>query len=73
MKQRLPNSNFLFATALVDLLFVGFPGNHLSHEIRVQLDDTSNTCINLHVYNGDKKQVLFNGDFVRENFAGTGI
>ena len=25
---------------------------------------------NLHEYN-DKKQVLFNGDFVRENFAGT--
>ena len=27
-----------FATALVDLLFIEFPGIHLSHEIRVQLD-----------------------------------
>ena len=27
---------------------------------------------NLHDYN-DEKQVLFNGDFARENFAGTGI
>ena len=29
--------------------------------------------INIHVYNDDEQQVLFNGDFARENFAGTGI
>ena len=27
-----------FATALVVPLFIGFPGIHLSHEMRVQLD-----------------------------------
>ena len=52
----------------MDILFIGFPGNRLSHEMRVQLDYTSHTCINLHVYN-DKKQVLFNGDFAREIFG----
>ena len=26
---------------------------------------------NLHVFNDDEKQVLFNGDFAKENFAGT--
>ena len=34
----------------------------------IQLDYTSHTCINIHVYN-DEKQVLFNRDFGRENFA----
>ena len=40
--------------------------------MRVQFDYTSNTCIGLHVYNGEK-QVLFSKDFARNNFAGTGI
>ena len=40
--------------------------------MRVQLAYRSHTCIYLHVYN-DEKQVLFNGDFARENFASTGI
>ena len=62
-----------FATALLDLLFIGFPGIHLSHEMRVQLDNTSHTCVNLHVYSDDERQVLFKGDFARENFACTRI
>ena len=54
-------------------LFTGFPGIHLSHEKQVQLDYIAHTCINLHVYNDDEQQVLFNRDFARENFAGTEI
>ena len=57
----------------MDLLFIGFSGIHLSHEIRVQLDNASHTCINLKVYSDDEHQVLFNGDFARENFACTMI
>ena len=49
---------YFFATALVDLLFIGFPGYHLSHEMRVQLDYTSHTCINLHVYNDKSRYYL---------------
>ena len=54
----------------MDVLFIGFPGIHLSHEMQVLLDYTSHTCLDLHVYN-DEKQVLFEGDFARENFAVT--
>ena len=62
------NSNFFlkFTTALVDLLSIGFPGIHPSYEMQVHLGYTSNTCINLHLYYDDEKQVLFNGDFARE-------
>ena len=40
--------------------------------MRVQLDFMSHMYLHLYVYN-DEKQVLFNGDFVRENIDGTGI
>ena len=56
----LPSPFLKFATALVDL-FIYWVSR-----------DSSLTWINLHVYN-DVKLVLFNGDFARENFAGTGI
>ena len=52
----------------MDLLFIGFPGIHLRHEMLIQLDYTPLTCINIHAYN-DEKQELFNLDFGRENFA----
>ena len=42
----------------MDLLFIGFPGPRLSHEMQGQLDYTSHTCIfSPYVYN-DEKQVL---------------
>ena len=41
--------------------------------MRVQFDNTTRTCIYLHVYYEDEQQVLCNGGFVRDNFAGTGI
>ena len=40
--------------------------------MRVQLDFVSHIHLHLYVYN-DEKQVLFNGDFVRENIDSTGI
>ena len=52
---------FLFlkiVTTLAFLIFIGFPKIHLSHELWVQIDYTSHTCISLHVYN-DEKKVLF--------------
>ena len=39
--------------------------------MRVQLNFVSHIHLHLYVYN-DEKQVLFNGDFVRENIDGTG-
>ena len=38
--------------------FFGCPGFHLSHEMRVQLDYTSHTCINLHEYNDESRYSL---------------
>ena len=58
-----------FAAAQVDLLFIEFPGIHLSHEMRVQLDYASHNWIHLHVFN-EEKQVLFKDIFTREKFAG---
>ena len=37
---------------------IGFPGFHLLHEMWVQLDYTSHTCINLHEYNDESSYSL---------------
>ena len=50
----------------MDLLFIGFPGIELSHEMQVQFDYASHTCINLYVYNDEKQVLLLNRDFARE-------